>query len=129
VVVEKKAISKRSLQAQELLVTFVKNWLKVFPSVFPKGSSPSSKEIADAAKNGDQLSIDAFNQAGFYLGQTFADFLHILNPAILILGGGVSRSGDLIMRPLLASLEQHVVSLNTWLTSELYPLRLAMMPD
>ncbi len=80
------------------------------PSVFPKGASPSSKEIAEAAKNGDQLSIDAFNQAGFYLGQTFADFLHILNPAILILGGGVSRSGDLILKPLMASLEQHVVS-------------------
>ncbi len=80
------------------------------PSVFAKDAIPSAKEVAEAAKKGDKLSIEAFDLAGFYLGRTFADFLHILNPAILILGGGVSMSGELIMKPLLASLEQHVVS-------------------
>lgn len=80
------------------------------PSVFKPGSSPSAKEIADAAKKGDQLSIEAFNLAGFYLGRTIADFLHVLNPAIVIMGGGVSMSGDLILKPLVASLEEHVIA-------------------
>jgi len=80
------------------------------PSQFPKGSAPSAKEIAAAAKNGDPLSIEAFNTAGFYLGRTIADFLHTLNPSILILGGGVSLSGDLILKPMIASLEKHVIS-------------------
>jgi glucokinase len=80
------------------------------PSQFSKESTPSAKEIAAAAKNGDKLSIQAFELAGFYLGRTIADFLHILNPSILILGGGVSMSGELIMKPMLASLEKHVIS-------------------
>jgi glucokinase len=80
------------------------------PSVFPVGSSPSAKEIAVAAREGDKLSNEAFELAGFYLGRTFADFLHILNPSILIMGGGVSMSGDLIMKPMKASLEKHVIS-------------------
>ncbi len=80
------------------------------PSAFPAGSTPSAKEIAAAAREGDKLSNEAFELAGFYLGRTFADFLHILNPSILILGGGVSMSGDLIMNPMKASLEKHVIS-------------------
>ena len=52
----------------------------------------------------------AFETAGFYLGRTIADFLLILNPSILIFGGGVSQSGDLIFKPLKASLEKHIVS-------------------
>jgi glucokinase len=79
------------------------------PSVFPAGSSPSAKEIAQAAKNGDKLSKEAFDLAGFYLGRTVADFLHILNPSILILGGGVSMSGDLIIKPMKESMAKHVI--------------------
>jgi glucokinase len=81
-----------------------------YPSVFPKDASPSAKEIAEAARNGDELSNVAFETAGFYLGRTIADFLLILNPSILIFGGGVSQSGDLIFKPLKASLEKHIVS-------------------
>lgn len=80
------------------------------PSVFAMGSAPTAKEIAAAARNGDKLSIEAYESAGFYLGRTVADFLHTLNPSILIFGGGVSLSGDLIMKPMRASLEKHVVS-------------------
>ncbi len=79
-------------------------------STFKPDASPSAKEIAMTAYEGDQLSIKAYNLAGFYLGRTIADWLHILNPSILILGGGVSRSGDLIMNPLIASLEKHIIS-------------------
>jgi glucokinase len=80
------------------------------PSIFPPGSTPSSKEIASAAAHGDELSIQAFRQAGYYLGQAIADWIHILNPSILILGGGVSRSGDLLMKPLIASLKEHIIT-------------------
>jgi glucokinase len=80
------------------------------PSIFAPDSSPTSREIAQAAADGDSLSTEAFSRAGYYLGQTIADWLHILNPSILILGGGVSRSGDLLLNPLIESLHKHVIS-------------------
>jgi glucokinase len=80
------------------------------PSVFEPGSTPTSKEIAVAAESGDELSKQAFERAGYYLGIMISNTLHTLNPSILILGGGVSRSGDLLMKPMLASLKDHVVS-------------------
>ena len=54
--------------------------------------------------------MQAFEQAGYYLGQAIADWIHILNPSILILGGGVSRSGELLMNPLIKSLEEHIIT-------------------
>jgi glucokinase len=93
------------------IASYVKEKVKEgVPSVFGPDSSPTAKEIAAAANNGDALSREAFERAGYYLGQTIADWLHMLNPSILILGGGVSRSGDLLMKPLLASLEEHIVT-------------------
>ena len=53
--------------------------------------------MAAAARKGDALSIEAFNQAGEFLGRAIADLLHMFNPTIVILGGGVIKSGELIM--------------------------------
>jgi len=80
------------------------------PTVFAPGSTPTAKETAMAANQGDSLSIEAFNRAGFYLGRAVADFLHILNPELIIFGGGVSLSGDTILLPIRKSLEEHVIS-------------------
>lgn len=77
-----------------------------------KSASPSTKEIADAAREGDALSIEAFNRAGYYLGIGVANYLHIFNPSCVIFGGGVSQSGDLIFSPFRESLEKHVLSPN-----------------
>ena len=69
----------------------------------------SAREIADAAKQGDELAREAFVRAGGFIGQATADFLHIFNPSIVIFGGGVSLSGDLIMDPIKESMRKNVM--------------------
>ena len=68
----------------------------------------TAKTIAAAARGGDSLALSAFNRAGKYLGIGVASFLHIFNPSIVIFGGGVSESGDLIFEPFNASLRAHI---------------------
>jgi len=80
------------------------------PSVLSGNPKPAAKEIGQAAADGDALCVRAFARAGYFMGQGLANFLHLLNPSIVILGGGVSRSGALLMDPLHASLRQHVIS-------------------
>ena len=67
-------------------------------------------EITKAANAGDELAIEAYNRAGYYLGIALANFLHMLNPSIVIFGGGVSSAGDLLFKPMMDSLEERLMS-------------------
>ena len=55
------------------------------------------------------LAIRSFERAGHFLGQAVADFLHIFNPSIVIFGGGVSQSGDLLFEPMKTSMKEHIM--------------------
>ena len=69
----------------------------------------SSREIALAAYEGDELSIKAFIRAGRILGLGITNFLHIFNPTCIIFGGGVSNSIDLILPEIKSVVEDEVV--------------------
>ncbi|MEJ5223838.1 MAG: ROK family protein [Anaerolineales bacterium] len=69
----------------------------------------SARDISAAAEKGDTLAIQALARAGQFIGQSLASIVHIFNPSIIILGGGVSRSGALLLNPLRAALEAHIM--------------------
>ena len=79
------------------------------PSTLPANPPPTSKAICKAAYAGDPLANLAFQRAGSYLGLALASFIHIFNPTIIICGGGVSSSGELLFAPVRASMEEHVM--------------------
>jgi glucokinase len=72
--------------------------------------SISAKDVAEAADHGDALAIQAMTQAGTFMGVALADYMHIFNPTMVILGGGVSRSGPHYMDPMREALQAHVIS-------------------
>lgn len=89
---------------------FQRKMAEGIPTSLAADPAPTAESIAAAARQGDALSIDAFRQAGYYLGIGLASYLHIFNPSCIILGGGVSSSGELFYDPFYASLKQHVMS-------------------
>ena len=78
------------------ITRYVKRELKKYPKSkikkLAKGSSVSAKVIGLAAKKGDVLALKAFRRAGFFLGIGLADLLNVLNPEVVVLGGGVWKS-------------------------------------
>ena len=80
------------------------------PSALAKISPLTAREIARAAAENDALAISALNRAGMYVGIALADYLHIFNPSAIIVGGGVSRSGDHFWEPMQTALRTHVIS-------------------
>ncbi len=70
----------------------------------------TAAHVAAAAHNGDPLAQRLFAQAGEHLGRALAGFLHIFNPSIVILGGGVVQAGEVLLRPLEAALRAHVMT-------------------
>jgi glucokinase len=79
------------------------------PSSLSNKVLPTAKDISLAAQKGDPLAIAALERAGSFLGMALANYLHIFNPSIIILGGGVTQSGDLLFKPLRAALAERVM--------------------
>jgi glucokinase len=71
--------------------------------------SITSKDVYDAAMAGDNLAREVFNFTGEILGEAFADFIAFSSPKAIILFGGLTKSGDLIMRPIRESLDRHIL--------------------
>jgi glucokinase len=55
--------------------------------------------VTEAAQAGDAIALDAFGQAGYWLGQGLSDIVQILDPQVLVVGGGVIEAGDLLLKP------------------------------
>lgn len=68
----------------------------------------NARRVAEAAKSGDRLSLAAFERAGTTLGKAIANYLHIFNPSIIIFGGGVSKSIDLLLPHIHQALDTNV---------------------
>ena len=86
--------------------------VKGIPSILSQDMPVTARKVSQAALAGDALSKEAFNRAGYYLGMALANFLHLFNPTIIILGGGVSKSGDLLFTPVRQAMEQFVIDRN-----------------
>lgn len=69
----------------------------------------TARQISEAAQQGDELAKEAFIRAGEFIGQATADLLHVFNPSIIIFGGGVSFSGELLLGPIKESLPRHIM--------------------
>jgi glucokinase len=80
------------------------------PSSLSEIPNPGGRDISMAAENGDPLAKAALARAGTYMGRALADYLHIFNPTIIILGGGVSRSGAFLIEPLRAAMLETIIS-------------------
>ncbi|MGB5548658.1 MAG: ROK family transcriptional regulator [Polyangiales bacterium] len=57
----------------------------------------SIDELVNAALDGDPMSVDLIHYAGDKLGVGIANMLNLLNPQAVVLGGGIARSGDMLL--------------------------------
>jgi glucokinase len=80
------------------------------PSSLSVSSTPTGRDISMAAEQGDPLAKSALARAGTFIGYALGDYLHIFNPSIIILGGGVSRSGPFLLEPLRTAIAERVIS-------------------
>lgn len=56
----------------------------------------SAKSVFDAVKAGDEVAIEIAQQFGEYLGKGLAMIAAVVNPEIFVVGGGVSKAGDVL---------------------------------
>ncbi|MCA0147618.1 MULTISPECIES: ROK family glucokinase [Rossellomorea] len=68
--------------------------------------SISAKDIFDAARNQDGLALAVIDQLAFYLGLSLANLGNGLNPEKIVIGGGVSKAGDILLQPVVKFFKQ-----------------------
>jgi glucokinase len=64
--------------------------------------------IAEAAQAGDEIAKDIYEKAGFYLGIAAANMCAAIGPRRIIIGGGVSQAGELLLEPIRRTLREHI---------------------
>lgn len=69
----------------------------------------SGKTVGDAALQGDALAIDLIREAGFLVGLGIASLMHLFNPQIFVIGGGVTNTGDLLFEPMRQAARTHTL--------------------
>lgn len=85
-----KEAKRRIGQGETSYITeFVKGGLKTI----------TAETVARAAKQGDSLACEIVNKAAYYLGVGLVNMVNIFNPEVIIIGGGVSKMGDILLGP------------------------------
>lgn len=54
-------------------------------------------EIFEAGVAGDELALEVFRVMGFYLGISLVDLVNVLNPEVIVIGGGAAAGWDLFI--------------------------------
>ena len=69
----------------------------------------SSRDVFEAARKGDRVAIDIFERTGTMLGEAIADFIAFSSPEAIILFGGLTRAGDLLLEPVKKAVNRNVL--------------------
>ena len=68
----------------------------------------TGQAITEAARDGDAVAVAAFNTTGQWLGAGIASLAVLLDPACVVIGGGVIDAGEILLKPTRESLERNM---------------------
>ena len=91
-----------------------REWLELSdePSLLRGLETIASKDVYEAAKEGDKLALKVFEYTGKILGRSLADFIAFSSPEAIVLFGGLARAKEFLTEPILESMNANV--LNLW---------------
>ena len=70
--------------------------------------TPTATEVFDAVEAGDPKAIEALKTVTGYLGMGLANVVAVLDPDVIVIGGGLAQAGDLLLDPLRAALHRNL---------------------
>jgi len=59
----------------------------------------TAQVIHSAAEQGDSLAKELIARTGYYVGVGLANLINIFNPELIVIGGGLSNIGDMLLKP------------------------------
>ncbi|MFC3769193.1 ROK family protein [Paenibacillus sp. GCM10012303] len=74
-----------------------------------RGEAVSAKHVFEASRQGDPVAAEVVERAVFYMAIGLANAVHTFNPDRIVIGGGVSKAGDMLFPALRAQTEKHIM--------------------
>lgn len=78
-------------------------------TVLRKAEHLSAKMIFDAAKSGDEFAKEMVENLGYYLGFALGTVAQIIDPEAFVIGGGVSKAGDILIKAIEKYYDRYVM--------------------
>ena len=72
-------------------------------------SAINAKIIFDAARKEDPVAVEVYHRFIGYLAQAVASVVNLIDPEVIVLGGGVSKAGSFLLRPLIREFPRYVL--------------------
>jgi glucokinase len=96
---------KGCLEAYASATALVKEFLRLSPR---RGTSISAQKVCNLARRGNRYARQALSQLVQYMAISIVNVVHTLRPERVILSGGLSRSGELILGPIRYRVRRHL---------------------
>ncbi len=80
------------------------------PSLLRESSFVSAKTVFDAVKQKDAVAIQVAERFGTYLGKALAGFAAVVDPQIIVIGGGVSKAGPILLHYIVEPFKKYAFS-------------------
>ena len=84
----------------------VKTLSTLYPSNVLVNGNPSIIDIENAALDRDPLAIQVVSEATTYLTSAITSLVNLMNPEMIIIGGSLSRLGELVLKPIREKMEE-----------------------
>lgn len=74
------------------------------------GDELTGRRVGEAAVAGDELAVAVVEEAARYLGTAIANAVNLIDPAVVVVGGGVAELGEVLMSPLREQYRAHALA-------------------
>ncbi len=76
----------------------------------PKYYDLTPAMIADAANKGDEVALEVMEETGYFVGLGVSNLICILNPDMVVIGGGISQAGEVLWGPIMRSVRANAIT-------------------
>jgi glucokinase len=87
------------------------------------GCSITPEIVAEAALQGDGVAKRIFERTGYWIGIALSSVVNLLNPEVIIVGGGVAQAGDLLLDPIRETISKRALAISAQ-TVQIIPAQL-----
>jgi predicted NBD/HSP70 family sugar kinase len=85
----------------------------LFAEWLEKEGELTPRDIGEAMRRGDESALDVIRRTGRLVGQTLAMLVSVLNPSLIVVGGGVSHVGNALLAEIRSAVYQRSLPLAT----------------